>query len=113
MMLVAALLAAASLGLAQPPYLGVACPQPNVTACGRIGIGIWLDRPALGVEAVFAGVTVQLRRRSRFWSGFVRADLGLPTYWTRSKPVSLQLTIRYPDRIARGTVTATLHPGWG
>jgi hypothetical protein len=113
MVFLATLLAAGSLGLAQPPYLGVACPQANVTSCGRIGIAVWLDRNAVSVDATLAGETVRLRKRARFWSGFVGADLGLPRYWTGSQLVTLRLAIRYPHGTARGAVRATLHPGWG
>ena len=48
MISVATLIAVASLGLAQTPSLGIACPNaPNVTRRGRIGISVTLKRPAL------------------------------------------------------------------
>jgi hypothetical protein len=113
MLFLASLLAAGSLGLAQPPYLGVACPHANVTSCGRIGIAVWLDGNARAVEATLGGETVRLRKRARFWSGFVHAELGLARFWTGSRLVTLRLTVRYPARTARGSVRATLRPGWG
>ena len=47
MILVATLLAASSLGLSEPPMIGVACPRTaNITTCGRIGIAVWVTHPA-------------------------------------------------------------------
>ena len=61
MISVATLFAVASLGLAQTPSLGIACPNaPNVTTCGRIGISVTLKRPALAVEAELDGKKVRL-----------------------------------------------------
>jgi len=123
----AALFTAASLGLAQPPYLGISCHAPNSTSCGRIGISVSLKRPALGVDAVLAGRTVRLRtgpfvlagRGPRFWENYVHIDrrrLGLPLYWAGSQPVkflALRLVIRYATGAVRGMVRVQLHPGWG
>jgi hypothetical protein len=123
----AALLGAASLGLAQSPYLGVACPYSNSTSCGRIGISVSLKRPALGVDAVLAGRRVRLRtgpfvlagHGPRFWQNYVHLDrrqLGLPLYWSGSHPVkylTLRLVVRYATGTVRGTVRVLLHPGWG
>lgn len=120
-------LAATSLGLAQPPYLGVACPQPNSTACGRIGISVSLTHPALGVEAVLVGRRVRLRtgpfvlagRGPRFWQGFVHIDprkLRLPRFWSGSRPVvflRVRIAIRYRTSLKQGAVRVLLHPGWG
>jgi hypothetical protein len=36
----------------QPPYVGVACPTANSIACDRVGLAIWLRRPAARVNAV-------------------------------------------------------------
>lgn len=46
--------------LSQSPYMGVACPQPNAISCDRIGLAIWLKRPALSVEATIAGQPLKL-----------------------------------------------------
>jgi hypothetical protein len=43
----------ASLGLGEPPVLAVAAcgTVPNLTSCGRIGIAVWLNKPARSVDA--------------------------------------------------------------
>ena len=46
--------------LSQSPYMGVACPQPNATACDRVGLAIWLKRPAISVNATIAGQPLKL-----------------------------------------------------
>ena len=126
MVAVASLVAAGALGLAQPPSLGIACrDQPNVTACGRIGIAVWLRRPALGVEATLRGVRVRLHaggfggRGPTYWEGYVHLDprsLGLPRQWAGERPtrfLTLRLTIRYAGRTAVGSRGVLLRPGWG
>jgi hypothetical protein len=126
MISVATLIAVASLGLAQTPSLGIACPNaPNVTSCGRIGISVTLKRPALAVEAELAGKKVRLDqggfagRGPKVWQGYVHLNprrLGLPSWWDGSKPVKylrLHLTIYYPTGRAHGTVRVQLRPGFG
>jgi hypothetical protein len=46
--------------LSRSPYTGVACPQPNAIACGRVGLAIWLKRPAISVNATIAGQALEL-----------------------------------------------------
>ena len=46
--------------LSQGPYMGVACPQPNAIACDRVGLAIWLKRPAASVTAKIAGAPLKL-----------------------------------------------------
>jgi hypothetical protein len=41
--------------LSQNPYMGVACPQPNAIACDRVGLAVWLKRPAISVNATMGG----------------------------------------------------------
>lgn len=41
----------------QAPYMGVRCPVPNSIACDRVGLAIWLKRPAVSAEASIAGAT--------------------------------------------------------
>jgi hypothetical protein len=122
---VAGFLAALSLGLSQEPMIGVACPGPNLTTCGRIGIAVWLTRPAASVSAQLAGARVRLHaggfggQGPTYWEGYVhisRERLRLPVYWEGAKPVrilTLHLTIRYPVRVATGTVRLQPRPGWG
>jgi hypothetical protein len=44
---------------AQDPYMGVACPTPNSIACDRVGLSVWLARPAI-VTATIAGEPLRL-----------------------------------------------------
>ena len=120
----AAVLSAFSLGSgdARDPYVGVACHQPNVTTCGRVGIAVWLARRhAIRVYATLAGVQVRLTPPEAvggFWVGFVRLPLrkmGLPTSWAGEPPVRLALAIRihYPSGWRSDTLRLYLHSGWG
>jgi hypothetical protein len=122
---VAGLIAAVSLGLSQQPMIGVACSGPNVTACGRIGIAVWLKRPATTVDAALAGVKVRLHaggfggQAPTYWEGYAhvsRARLRLPVQWYGTRPVRvmrLHLAIRYAALLATGSVRLRLRPGWG
>jgi hypothetical protein len=40
---------------ARAPYMGVHCPLANSIACDRVGLAIWLRRPAVHVRATIAG----------------------------------------------------------
>jgi len=66
------------LRLARAPYVGLACRTPNSPVCGRIGIAVWLRRPALGATAVLGGVRVKLHagglggRGPKYWEGYVQ-----------------------------------------
>jgi hypothetical protein len=46
--------------LSRTPYMGVACPQPNAISCGRLGLAVWLKRPAISVDATIAGQPLSL-----------------------------------------------------
>jgi len=48
--------------LSRSPYMGVACPQPNAINCDRVGLAIWLKRPAISVNATIAGRALKLDR---------------------------------------------------
>ena len=56
--------------LRRAPYMGVSCPAPNEFACDRVGLAVWLHRPALEVEAAIEGR--QLDLDDRHWSGPLR-----------------------------------------
>lgn len=43
----------------QDPYMGVACHIPNSIACDRVGLSVWLRRPAQ-VTATIAGAPLTL-----------------------------------------------------
>ena len=55
---------------AQDPDLGVACRIPSWIGCDRVGLAVWLRRPALAVSATIAGSP--LRLNDPMWSGPVR-----------------------------------------
>jgi len=46
--------------LSRSPYMGVSCPQPNAISCDRVGLAIWLKRPAISVAATIAGQPLEL-----------------------------------------------------
>jgi hypothetical protein len=53
---------AASAVFAQDPYMGVHCPAPNSIACDRVGLAIWLKRPAVAVTATINGRMLAMNR---------------------------------------------------
>lgn len=60
----------------QDPYMGVSCSTPNSIACDRLGLAVWLDRPA-EVTANVAGATLKLDDPR--WSYITRQG-GKPLY---------------------------------
>lgn len=125
-MLVAVLLSSLSLGLAQPPSIGVACiGQANVTTCGRIGIAVWLKRPAQAVTVRLAGFPIRLHQGGfggvgpTYWEGYIHLPetvLRLPTHWEGANPTRwlvLRLHIRYASGSASGSQRLLLRAGWG
>ncbi len=70
--------AAAQRVLRRPPYMGLACPTPNSTACDRIGLAVWLKEPARSVTATIAGRPLRLRpggfgdRGTTSWEGYLQ-----------------------------------------
>jgi hypothetical protein len=110
------------LGLARDPYVGVACPRANSTACGRVGIAVWLPPSrAIRVDATLAGAHVRLippKQVGSYWVGFVHLPLqrmGLPQSWAGDpqKELTLRLRIRYAGGWRTGNVRLLLHAGWG
>ena len=43
------------LSLERKPYLAVSCPRPNEFACDRVGLAIWLRKPAARLAATVNG----------------------------------------------------------
>jgi hypothetical protein len=43
------------LSLERKPYLAVSCPRPNEFACDRVGLAIWLRKPAARLAATING----------------------------------------------------------
>jgi hypothetical protein len=70
-----------ALRLRREPYVGLACKRVSAHRCGRVGLAVWLARPARDVTAVADGVSVRMRthsggtgsyRRQLYWQGFFR-----------------------------------------
>ena len=59
--------------LSKSPYLGVNCPIANSIACDRVGLAVWLKRPAVSVTATIAGAPLALD-----WFGDERLSLPRP-----------------------------------
>ena len=108
--------------LISQPYMGVACPKPNSIACDRIGLELWLERPATRVEATIAGRRMRLRSpgtlnprsgsRAR-WRGYLQ-PAGLKSVPLRVVFAPVRITARYRDGTsASRTLQIRLHPGWG
>jgi hypothetical protein len=53
-----------ALRLPRDPYLGLRCCNPKVLRCGRVGLAVWLARPARNVTAIVDGHDVVLRTRA-------------------------------------------------
>jgi hypothetical protein len=123
--------------LAREPGMGVACQVPNSIACDRVGLAVWLRRPAIAVSATIAGSALNLNdpawsgslrngRRTMF-AGFlqpaglldgalkVRPDRGR-YYWIGSHEVGARVSIvvDYGGGLEVETTTMVgLHAGWG
>jgi hypothetical protein len=123
--------------LARAPSLGVSCGEPNSIACDRVGVAVWLRRPARAVTATVGGRRVALDDRA--WSGPARHGLrrmfvgflhpaglrdgplavvadGGRDRWTGRHSVRATVVLWVRDargRIARTRVCVDLRPGWG
>jgi hypothetical protein len=118
--------------LSREPYMGVACGIPNSTACDRMGLAVWLKRPALAVNAEIRGRQFSLSDRSlstpirnhrrKDFAGYLRgAGLSrtyhLPERWLGAQPPVHQL-VRLRIDYGTGPVVETrlrvwLMAGWG
>ena len=115
---------AAQLFAAQPPYLGIACRTPNSTACGRVGVAVWMRRHVGQLVASIDRQTIALRdstsgpARVRTYVGYVHlttSDLRLLPHWTGNpaRSLILRLRARFNGRSIERTLRLQLHPGWG
>jgi hypothetical protein len=116
--------------LSRAPYVGVSCRRPNSIACDRVGVAVWVTRPAAGVTATIAGQRLRLRpprSREGWWEGFlqpagmidgalrVTPDRGR-FYWQGTHPRDVHVGIavtRASPGAQRTSVTVPLHAGWG
>jgi len=119
-------------------YMGVSCRHPNRVSCDRVGLAVWLAKPAKRLVAEIEGRPLELVSPGEFvpgkgtgWEGYlqpaglldadgplaVTREPGQATdYWSGSTPVeaSIRLTATYSDgTTASRTIRALLHPGWG
>jgi len=123
--------------LSREPDLGVACGIPNSFRCDRVGLAVWLRRPAASVTATVAGIPIVLDdpawsgpahdgRRTMF-AGFLqpagliggalslRADRGR-YWWAGAHPRSARVHIVAHDgagHVSSATTTVLLRAGWG
>jgi hypothetical protein len=122
------------LELRRGPFMGVACPKAYSIACDRVGLALWLTKPANAVTASIGGRAVKMHspgefvtRKGNGWEGYLRPaglkdgplkvepDAG-PDRWVGRKPVFARVlvTAYYDDgSAARRTVRVSLAPGWG
>jgi hypothetical protein len=126
--------------LVRQPSMAVACHRANSIACDRVGLAIWLRRPARAVSATIAGKPLTLDYqfccfpqphppaiRRQFMGFLYRAGLRGPgplavqvenghNRWTGVHPVdaAVRLTITYADGSQQTTaLRVELNPGWG
>jgi hypothetical protein len=116
--------------------MGIACGRANsissATACDRIGLAVWLERPAEHVTASIAGRLLTLSNtgergeRLGYWEAFLHpAGLGggplrLPRraddFWAGEPPVSamVRIEVEYADGSTAATARRlALRPGYG
>lgn len=113
-----------ALQLPRDPSLGLRCHNPRVLRCGRVGLAVWLVRPARSVTAVVHGHEVVLRthtggryRRGLFWEG-VFADPGAQriadAFGSASGSVTVRLRVVANDgAIGHANSTVPLSEGYG
>jgi hypothetical protein len=119
-------------------YMGVRCRTPNSVRCDRVGLAVWLAKPAECLVAWVEGHRIQLVSPGEFvpgkgtgWEGELHPaglrDAGGPLavapepgepddYWSGRTPIEAKIRLRalYPDGTsAARTIRAPLHPGWG
>jgi hypothetical protein len=115
------------------PYLGVSCAKPNSIACDRVGLAVWLRRPAKRVVATIDGRRLDLTpgglsgRAPTYWEGFfqpaglldgalaVVPDRGRH-FWEGRHPrdAAVRVIIRRRGGAAdAATLRVPLRPGWG
>jgi hypothetical protein len=133
---------ASRLVLPRQPYLGVACATANSIACDRVGVAVWLSKPATHLSVTVAGQPIAMHaatktcttrntpRRIRCNTDFVgylhpagllRGPRRINTqsgnhYWASSRAAWAPVTItaHYANGAAATvTVHPTLNPGWG
>jgi hypothetical protein len=112
----------------QPPYLGVSCRRPNVTTCDRIGVAVWLRRPARRITARVNGRRLTLDDpnwgntqdpRGPLYVGFLQpagltdagGPLDVPEHWEGVPARSAWLDLDIDGQ--KTGLVVQLHAGWG
>jgi hypothetical protein len=119
--------------LTRSPYMGVACGRANSIACDRVGLAVWLKRPAILVTATIDRRVLLLHaggfggRGPSYWEGYlqpagllagplaVTPDRGR-FYWRGGHPQDARvvLAVRGRDDVTKRTsLRLGLHAGWG
>jgi hypothetical protein len=115
--------------------MGVACPKPNSIACDRVGLAVWLAKPALRLDAAIGRRKVSMKSPGDFvtgrgtgWEGFlqpagldggaldVETESETGDRWIGRRPLfaTVRLTAHYRGgRFASRTLRVELAPGWG
>jgi hypothetical protein len=91
---------APSVVFSQPPYMGVRCPVPNSIACDRVGLALWLKRPAYSVTASING---RLLAMNRFGDHLVSAARPRTEFDGYLRPAGIVTTMHV--RAVPGTTT--------
>lgn len=123
--------------LARQPYMGVACRWPNLVSCDRVGLAVWLKRPAESVTATVSRQPLTLKpagipapplgQREAMFTGFLQKPgllkilgeklLGPPGagYAFLSQPsLKVRLQVDYGHgQLVTTTTETSLEPGWG
>jgi hypothetical protein len=114
--------------LTRVPYMGVACTTPNSTRCERVGLAVWLRRPAAAVSATVVGRRFALHdehwraRTGEVFAGYVHGPglgrrLGIPYGDWQGNPtpyalVRVRVLYRHGARVTT-RVRVPLMAGWG
>jgi hypothetical protein len=116
--------------LARRPFLGVSCREPNSIRCDRVGLAVWLRRPADSVRAAIAGRRFRLDDPDAsvaplMFAGFLRpaglADGALRVPFTargkwfgEGRPAArVRIWIDARGRTMTTALSVPLHAGWG
>jgi hypothetical protein len=99
-------------------YVGLACRVAGAD-CGRVGLAVWLPRPADRVWATALGERIVLTTdRSgsgrygfrRYWTGFARLA---PARVRPGEAVRLHVTVVLAGKTRTATRAARVSSGWG
>ncbi len=115
-----------ALRLPRDPFVGLRCYNPKVLRCGRVGLAVWVARPARDVTAIVDGHHVVLRtqaggtgsyRRGLFWEGIFAdpsAQLIADAFGSASGSVTVRLRVVENDgSIGNANSTVPLSEGYG